>query len=182
MGTKIIPAAATVLSMVLASICIPGWAETQPPRIIGRDKLVVTTAPHSRQKEALRADEPELISMGTFTCYAYCSCPRCCGQWSGGPTKSATMPEEGRTVAADWSILPSGTEVYIDGVGWRTVEDTGSGITGDKLDIYMESHESALAWGAREMEVFIKPRTKYVASAKCSASGWWRRRRRRACA
>lgn len=156
MDTKIAPAA-TVLTLVLASICIPGWAEIQPPRIVERDKLVIITAPHTRQKETLRTEEPQLVSLGTFTCYAYCSCPGCCGQWSGGPTQSGTMPEEGRTVAADWSVLPAGTEIYIDGVGWRTVEDTGSGITGDKLDIYMESHQAALAWGVREMEVFTQP-------------------------
>lgn len=150
---KIIPAT-TVLTLVLASICIPGWMEAKPPRIMERDKLVTITAPHTRQKEALRAEEPQLVSMGAFTCYAYCSCSRCCGQCSGGPTQSGTMPEVGRTVVADWSVLPAGMELYIDGLGWRTVEDTGSGITGDKLDIYMESHQAALEWGVREMEMW----------------------------
>ena len=97
---------------------------------------------------------PELVSLGTFTCYAYCSCPSCCGQWSGGPTASGTMPEEGRTVAADWDVLPAGTEIYLDGIGWRTVEDTGAGITGDKLDLYMDSHEAALEFGVKEVEVY----------------------------
>lgn len=99
---------------------------------------------------------PELVSLGHFTCYAYCSCPSCCGQWSGGPTASGTMPEEGRTIAADWGVLPAGTEIYLDGIGWRTVEDTGSGITGDKLDLYMDSHEAALEFGVREIEVYAR--------------------------
>ena len=94
------------------------------------------------------------MSLGRFTCYAYCSCPSCCGQWSGGPTASGTMPEEGRTIAADWGVLPAGTEVYLDGIGWRTVEDTGSGITGDKLDLYMGSHAAALEFGVKEVEVY----------------------------
>ena len=97
---------------------------------------------------------PELVSLGRFTCYAYCSCPSCCGQWSGGPTASGALPEEGRTVAADWSVLPAGTEIYLEGIGWRTVEDTGSGITGDKLDLYMGSHAAALEFGVREIEVW----------------------------
>lgn len=97
---------------------------------------------------------PELVSLGVFRIYAYCPCERCCGQWSGGPTASGVMPEEGRTVAADWDVLPVGTEVYIEGVGWRTVEDTGSGITGHTLDLYMDSHQDALEWGIKEIEVF----------------------------
>lgn len=55
---KIIPAA-TFLTLVLASICIPGWAEIQPPRIVERDKLVIIITPHTHQKDALRAEEPE---------------------------------------------------------------------------------------------------------------------------
>lgn len=105
--------------------------------------------------EAEEPQEPDLVSIGTFTVYAYCPCEKCCGQWSGGPTASGVMPEEGRTVAADWDVLPAGTEIYIDGVGWRTVEDTGGGINGHTLDLYMDSHQDALEWGLQEVEVFV---------------------------
>ena len=111
-----------------------------------------------REKAAAEALEaralPELTNLGTFTVYAYCPCTRCCGQWSGGPTASGTMPEEGRTLAADWDVLPAGTEVYLAGIGWRTVEDTGSSITGDKMDLFMDGHEEALMFGVREVEVW----------------------------
>ena len=107
------------------------------------------------QTVAAPYEEPELVSLGVFTVYAYCPCETCCGQWSGGPTASGVMPEEGRTVAADWDVLPAGTEIYIDGVGWRTVEDTGSGIKGNSLDLYMDNHQDALEWGVQEVEVFI---------------------------
>lgn len=105
-------------------------------------------------RELMEADTPELESLGTYAVYAYCPCAKCCGQWSGGLTASGTVPEEGRTVAADWDVLPAGTELYIDGVGWRVVEDTGAGIDGQALDIYMDSHEDALRFGVREMEVY----------------------------
>lgn len=104
---------------------------------------------------SMEAQEPELVSIGTFTSYAYCPCEKCCGQWSGGPTASGVMPEEGRTVAADWDVLPAGTEIYIDGIGWRTVEDTGGGISGNTLDLYMKDHQAALEWGVQEVEVFV---------------------------
>lgn len=102
----------------------------------------------------MEADARGLESLGTYTVYAYCPCAKCCGQWSGGLTASGTVPEAGRTVAADWDVLPAGTELYIDGVGWRVVEDTGAGIDGQALDVYMASHEAALRFGAQEMEVY----------------------------
>lgn len=132
--------------------CVAAEAAAPMPRDAplraGREKAVVVT-PGGKEL-------PELVSLGHFTCYAYCSCPSCCGQWSGGPTASGTMPEEGRTIAADWGVLPAGTEIYLDGIGWRTVEDTGSGITGDKLDLYMDSHEAALKFGVREIAVYAR--------------------------
>lgn len=103
---------------------------------------------------SMEAQEPELVSIGTFTAYAYCPCETCCGQWSGGPTASGVLPAEGRTVAADWDVLPAGTEIYIDGVGWRTVEDTGGSISGNVLDLYVEDHQAALEWGVREIEIW----------------------------
>lgn len=105
-------------------------------------------------RELVEVDAPGLESLGTYTVYAYCPCAKCCGQWSGGLTASGTVPEEGRTVAADWDVLPAGTEIYIEGVGWRVVEDTGAGIDGQALDIYMDSHGAALDFGVQEMEVY----------------------------
>ena len=111
----------------LALCCLLAAAPApRPATIISEPKKATVEALEDR---AL----PELIPLGSFTVYAYCSCPRCCGQWSGGPTASGTMPEEGRTIAADWDVLPAGAEVYISGVGWRTVEDTGSGIDPETL-------------------------------------------------
>lgn len=107
-----------------------------------------------REEKAVEPEAPELVSLGKFTVYAYCPCETCCGKWAGGPTASGTMPEEGRTVAADWGLLPAGAEIYIDGVGWRTVEDTGGAITGNTLDLYMDSHQAALEWGVQEVEIF----------------------------
>lgn len=103
------------------------------------------------------SETPALTLVGTFTAYAYCPCVKCCGQWSGGPTASGTMPKEERAVAADWDVLPAGTEVYIEGLGWRTVEDTGSGIDGQALDVYYDSHQAALEQGVREVKVYAVP-------------------------
>lgn len=91
----------------------------------------------------------ELI--GTFTITAYCGC-RKCGTGSNR-TASGTTPTEGRTIAADTSILPFGTQVVIGGVVY-TVEDTGSGVRGNHIDIFFATHSRALAFGRKTMKVY----------------------------
>lgn len=89
--------------------------------------------------------------IGTFTITAYCGCKKC----SGGHNKTAsgTTPTEGRTIAADTSVLPYGTQVVIDGIVY-TVEDCGSGVNGNHIDIFFSTHEKALAYGTKTVKVY----------------------------
>ena len=87
--------------------------------------------------------------LGSFKLTAYCSCPICCGVWSGGPTASGAMPVEGRTVAM--AGVPFGTQLVI-GDQIYTVEDRGTPY--GHVDIYMNSHEEACAFGVRYAAVY----------------------------
>ena len=93
--------------------------------------------------EAQEAEAPAEIYAGRFTTTAYCSCRRCC---RGGKnrTKSGTIPQAGHTISADLRVFPPGTKLRINGVVY-TVEDSGSGIRGNKLDIFFNSHSQAPA-------------------------------------
>ncbi|MEN2464944.1 3D domain-containing protein [Ornithinibacillus sp. JPR2-1] len=98
--------------------------------------------------------------LGEFTITAYTAGVESTGKHPGHPdygkTASGTYVEEGRTIAADWDVLPSGTKVKIEGLeGTYIVEDRGGAITGMKLDIYMESLSDATAWGRQERAVWI---------------------------
>lgn len=92
-------------------------------------------------------------SMGVFTVTYYCSCGICCGWWSGGPTASGAYPVADWTVAADPDVLPLGTRIYINGHEY-CVEDTGSGVNGNHVDIYVNDHELAVNNGIGYAEVF----------------------------
>lgn len=70
-----------------------------------------------------------------------------------GETASGAMagPE---SVAVDPNVIPFGTELYIDGVGTRTADDTGGAIIGDHLDIWEPSYDECIDWGVRYRSVY----------------------------
>ena len=81
---------------------------------------------------------------------AYCSCAKCCGK-TNGITAAGTKATAGRTIAAS-SKFALGTKLNINGHTY-TVEDRGGAIKGNKIDIYVNSHAEALAWGVRYLPV-----------------------------
>lgn len=97
----------------------------------------------------------------TFTATAYCSCEKCCGKYAKNRpngivyTASGEIAEEGVTIAADWEVLPPGTEVEIDGMGTKIVHDKGSAIKGNRIDIYFESHQKALDFGVQDVQLRV---------------------------
>ena len=105
----------------------------------------------------------------------YCRCGRCCGwrrTWYGRPvvasgrnkgrrkrvgmTASGTMARPG-TIAADTSLYPFGTVMYVEGYGYSRVEDRGGSVKGQHIDLYFRSHKEALKWGRRYVNVKIWP-------------------------
>ena len=83
---------------------------------------------------------------------AYCSCAKCCGK-ATGRTAMGTKATAGRTVAASGKFA-FGTKLNINGHVY-TVEDRGGAIIGNKLDIFVNSHAEALAWGVRYLPVSV---------------------------
>lgn len=93
---------------------------------------------------------------GSFMCTAYCCevYPHICG--GNGITASGAPVESGLTVAVDPEVIPIGTVLYIEGVGVRVAQDTGSAIKGQKIDIAVETHAEAESWtGWGEHNVWI---------------------------
>lgn len=88
----------------------------------------------------------------TYKITAYCPCSKCCGKTTG-ITASGTKATAGRTVAAS-SKFAFGTKLNIGGHIY-TVEDRGGAINGNKIDIFVNSHAEALAWGVRYLTVSV---------------------------
>lgn len=68
--------------------------------------------------------------------------------------------KEGVSIAADTSIFPYGTELIIDGHIY-TVQDCGSAIEGNKLDIYFNNHNDAKEHGIQYKKVYIQRNENY---------------------
>ena len=87
-----------------------------------------------------------------FKVTAYYSCAKCCGKVTGR-TASGTHATAGQTVAASGQFA-FGTKLIINGQEY-TVEDRGGAIQGNRIDIYMNSHAEALAWGVKYLPVQV---------------------------
>lgn len=135
-----------VLLALLTSVLLSGCATVRPPA------------------HAKAADRKMMVT-------AYCKCKKCCGwkrTWYGravdkrtgkpkkiGRTASGTRAKEGRTIAADTSRYPFGTVMYVKGYGYGRVEDRGTKMTEDRIDLFFKRHKKALQWGRRTMIVRV---------------------------
>jgi 3D (Asp-Asp-Asp) domain-containing protein len=102
----------------------------------------------------VKEEAPEVILLGEFKVTAYCPCVDCSEGW-GKQTSTGAIAQEGRTIAVDPKVIPYGNEVVIDGHTYRA-EDCGGLITGNRIDIFFESHKDVDAWGLQTHNVFLK--------------------------
>ena len=129
---------------------IPETPQTGAEPPIAVNETQVATMPDAEMVEAIGERWERL---GKWKLSFYCPCHTCSGNW-GHRTSSGATCVEGVTAAC--AILPPGTVVKIDGYGERVIQDTGSGVRGQHLDIFMESHRQCLNHGIRYREVWIK--------------------------
>ena len=135
---------------------------TGPAFGLNADQYETTLDSYKQQQEAelVAKEDAEIAalreaakgrSVGTFKAYAYShDCD------PSNITKSGTTPVVGRTIAADWSVLPRGTRVRIGNSDTiYVVEDTGGNIKGRTIDIYMNNDSEARAHGVRYPELYI---------------------------
>ncbi len=60
------------------------------------------------------------------------------------------------TIAADTSVFPIGSVLYIPGYGYGVVADIGGAIKGNKIDLYFETVDDVYeVWGKRKLNVYV---------------------------
>jgi 3D (Asp-Asp-Asp) domain-containing protein len=70
--------------------------------------------------------------------------------------KTATMTRvRWGVVAVDPRVIPLGSKIYIENMGWFSAEDTGGKVKGKKIDIFYPTRKQALKFGKRRLKVFV---------------------------
>jgi len=100
----------------------------------------------------------ELASEGSeWVLTAYCPCPICsCQSPDGLPhTACGVVAQANHTVAAS-PVYPFGTVLYIEGMGYYTVEDRFGGSVGsNRADIFFNTHEEACNFGRQVRRITV---------------------------
>jgi 3D (Asp-Asp-Asp) domain-containing protein len=104
----------------------------------------------------LKTPEYKFVFLGDFKLTHYCSelYPHICGE-GHGITYTGTKATPGRTIAVDPKKIPYGTQVYIEGYGWRIAEDKGAWVNDNHIDILVDTHDRALELGTKIGGVWI---------------------------
>lgn len=129
------------------------YTEPEPSVIESTPSTIAVTSPSTAPTYADENGTYEYV--GEYILTAYCPCPICCGAYSNmenPTTASGTTATAGRTIAAP-SNFAFGTQLVINGQVY-TVEDRGSAITGNRIDVFFSSHAEALAFGRRSASVY----------------------------
>lgn len=93
----------------------------------------------------LKGTEYKLVYIGNFKYTYYCDerYKHICG--GSGVTASGEPTKVGTTIGVDPSVIPLGTTVYMEGLGFRVAQDTGSLVGGKHIDVLVNTHSEALS-------------------------------------
>lgn len=77
--------------------------------------------------------------------------------FQGDPSETASGDEvvPGETAAAGPNI-PFGTRIYVEGIGWRTVNDRGRQVGPNDIDLACESKKESLEFGRQQRLVILE--------------------------
>ena len=134
--------------LLFGTCVVPPWDMPADAVRNEPESVVYAEAEEVIEPEEIAEESPEeeLEYLGTFEMTAY--------EWTGNPCANGNYPEVGYTVACN--SLPLGTTVYIEGVGYRVVEDRGAEWHGSNwMDLYLGDVDSCYEWGVRSVEVYI---------------------------
>lgn len=107
----------------------------------------------------------EVIMTPTF----YDLCVKCCGKSPSNPgyghTASGLVIKPGtgmKVIAVDTKVIPLGSRVYVESLvpgvpdyGYAVAADTGSGIKGNRVDLYVDTHSQGVWSGKNTVKVYI---------------------------
>ncbi len=127
-----------------------------------RATMALTALSHSHE-QILSATE-QAPSVGTkswgrrFTITKYIPRSERYGKFNDGKTSTMTDADpEARIVAVDPTLIPYGSWVWIEGLGWFHAEDCGAAIKGFRIDVLTGTEDDATTFGKQNRFAIVVP-------------------------
>lgn len=153
--------AAVILICVLTTVATcNGDTETTKgdlTTIAPLEESTITLVLNEGQEEASLNSTEEAKTeeyLGEMEIAAYCSCKRCIKDSDGYITYSGQRPAQGITVAADLELFEIGDKLRI-GDHVYEVQDKLSARAKERLSLYFDNHEEALAFGRAKLPIYL---------------------------
>lgn len=145
-----------ILIPILASSMIFTGVQAEPEEMVVEELAQPIEVAVSAGEPAVSAQEAGTdYYLGNYDITFYCPCKKCCGK-TDGITATGTKATEGRTIGVNPKVIPYGSQVYIEDMGWYVAEDTGGGIRNNHIDVFMSSHDRALKAGRVHRGVWLR--------------------------
>ena len=118
----------------------------------------------ARSHEQILSATEQAPSVGTkswgrrFTVTKYLPKSPSYGKFNDGLTSTLLKADpDARIIAVDPKLIPYGSWVWIEGLGWYQAEDCGSAIKGFRLDVLTATEDDAMNFGKQERFVIVVP-------------------------
>ncbi|MFD0049552.1 LysM peptidoglycan-binding domain-containing protein [Actinomycetes bacterium NPDC127524] len=127
--------------------------EAQPTQEKSEPAQPQTKAASSNEKSDAPAQKQFAKELTVASTGYTASCKGCSGVTATGVDLKANP--EAKVIAVDPSVIPLGSQVYVEGYGYATAEDIGGGIKGNEIDIFFPKEQDALNWGRKQVQVKV---------------------------
>lgn len=119
---------------------------------VTENKPVAEQATPVRQETKSEDKAEGNVINATATAYT-AKCVGCSGITATGVDLNANP--NAKVIAVDPSVIPLGSQVYVEGYGYAVAADTGGSIKGNKVDVHLPTKAEAINWGNRAVKVTI---------------------------
>ena len=162
----------TIVVCVLCSIYIIKYKETKQALAVTENELKIVQDGLAEQIDNnyalmleleqanqtlndLKSEEYEFVYLGEYKLTYYCDerYSHICG--GSGVTASGRPTTVGSTIGVNPKEIPYGSIVYIEGLGFRSADDTGSGIGNKHIDVLVAGHQEALSQTLLNSDVWM---------------------------